>query len=123
MISPLPGATALKPGSATKPFFGVKPLIVNEKGERQFLGIQAGEKVYQDFRIEATNPGGHSSRPRPDNAIYELAAALVRIGQYEFPVQFNDTTRAFFTQMAAATAAVARTDTRHRASRVANQRE
>jgi acetylornithine deacetylase/succinyl-diaminopimelate desuccinylase-like protein len=65
-------------------------------GKRLSLGIQAGEKVYQDFRIEATNPGGHSSRPRPDNAIYSLAAALVRIGNYEFPVQFSDTTRAYF---------------------------
>lgn len=65
------------------------------------LGMQAGEKIYQDFRIEATNPGGHSSRPRPDNAIYELAAALVRIGQYEFPVQLSDTTRAYFKARAA----------------------
>lgn len=64
------------------------------------LGIQAGEKVYQDFLMEARNPGGHSSRPRPDNAIYSLAAALVRIGQYEFPVQLSDTTRAYFTEMA-----------------------
>ena len=69
-------------------------------GKKLSLGIQAGEKVYQDFRIEATNPGGHSSRPRPDNAIYSLAAALVRIGQYEFPVQFTDTTRAYFTETA-----------------------
>ncbi len=69
-------------------------------GKRISIGIQAGEKVYQDFRIEARNPGGHSSRPRPDNAIYSLAAALVRIGQYEFPVQFSDTTRAYFTEMA-----------------------
>jgi acetylornithine deacetylase/succinyl-diaminopimelate desuccinylase-like protein len=69
-------------------------------GKQLSLGMQAGEKVYQDFRIEATNPGGHSSRPRPDNAIYSLAAALVRIGQYEFPVQFSDTTRAYFAETA-----------------------
>jgi acetylornithine deacetylase/succinyl-diaminopimelate desuccinylase-like protein len=69
-------------------------------GKKLSLGIQAGEKVYQDFRIEASNPGGHSSRPRPDNAIYSLAAALVRIGQYEFPVQFTDTTRAYFAETA-----------------------
>jgi acetylornithine deacetylase/succinyl-diaminopimelate desuccinylase-like protein len=74
--------------------------IRNKEGKHVSLGMQAGEKVYQDFRIEATNPGGHSSRPRPDNAIYELAAALVRIGQYEFPVQFSDTTRAYFTETA-----------------------
>lgn len=69
-------------------------------GKRVSLGIQAGEKVYQDFLLEARNAGGHSSRPRPDNAIYSLAAALVRIGQYEFPVQFSDTTRAYFTETA-----------------------
>jgi acetylornithine deacetylase/succinyl-diaminopimelate desuccinylase-like protein len=70
-------------------------------GKPVSLGMQAGEKVYQDFRIEATNPGGHSSRPRPDNAIYELAEALARIGRYEFPVQFSDTTRAYFEARAA----------------------
>lgn len=69
-------------------------------GKKLSLGMQAGEKVYQDFRIEASNPGGHSSRPRPDNAIYSLAAALVRVGQYEFPVQFSDTTRAYFAETA-----------------------
>ena len=74
--------------------------IRDASGKKVSLGMQAGEKVYQDFRIEATNPGGHSSRPRPDNAIYSLAAALVRIGHYEFPVQFSDTTRAYFTEMA-----------------------
>lgn len=74
--------------------------IRDTDGKPVSLGMQAGEKVYQDFRIEATNPGGHSSRPRPDNAIYELATALSRIGAYEFPVQFSDTTRAYFTETA-----------------------
>ncbi len=74
--------------------------IRDKDGKPVSLGMQAGEKVYQDFRIEATNTGGHSSRPRPDNAIYSLAAALVRVGQYEFPVQFSDTTRAYFTATA-----------------------
>ncbi len=74
--------------------------IRDASGRQVSLGMQAGEKVYQDFRIEATNPGGHSSRPRPDNAIYSLAEALVRIGRYEFPVQFNDTTRAYFSETA-----------------------
>lgn len=69
-------------------------------GKPETLGFQAGEKVFQNFRLETTNPGGHSSRPRPDNAIYELAQALVNVGAYEFPVQFNDTTRAYFTAMA-----------------------
>jgi acetylornithine deacetylase/succinyl-diaminopimelate desuccinylase-like protein len=74
--------------------------VRDANGKKVSLGIQAGEKVYQDFLLEARNPGGHSSRPRPDNAIYSLAAALVRIGQYEFPVQFSDTTRAYFAETA-----------------------
>ncbi|CAN5346159.1 M20/M25/M40 family metallo-hydrolase [soil metagenome] len=70
------------------------------QGKPVSLGMQAGEKVYQDYRIEAINPGGHSSKPRPDNAITSLAAALVRIGHYEFPVQMSDVTRGYFAQMA-----------------------
>ncbi len=77
--------------------------IRDAAGKAVSLGMQAGEKIYQDFRIEATNPGGHSSRPRPDNAIYSLTAALTRIGNYEFPVQFSDTTREYFRQTAALT--------------------
>lgn len=62
--------------------------------------IQAGEKTSVSFRLEATNPGGHSSRPVPDNAIYQLARAIDRIAAAPFPVQMNDTTRAYFTKMA-----------------------
>ena len=50
----------------------------------------------QNFKIEATNPGGHSSVPRPDNAIYALSAALGRIGTHEFPIRMSDITRATF---------------------------
>jgi acetylornithine deacetylase/succinyl-diaminopimelate desuccinylase-like protein len=64
------------------------------------LAFQAGEKVYQDFTLETRNPGGHSSRPRPDNAIYELAAGLVRLSRNDFPVILSDTTRAYFSEMA-----------------------
>jgi acetylornithine deacetylase/succinyl-diaminopimelate desuccinylase-like protein len=63
------------------------------------LSFQAGEKVTQNFRIEATNPGGHSSVPRPDNAIYALATALNRVGGYEFPIRFNDVTRGTFSAL------------------------
>ena len=66
------------------------------KGKLLVQTMQIGEKSYQDFTLTATNPGGHSSAPPPDNAIYDLAAALTRIGAYEFPLQFNDVTRAFF---------------------------
>ncbi|MFC3068996.1 M20/M25/M40 family metallo-hydrolase [Phenylobacterium soli] len=69
--------------------------------QRVFLGIQAGEKVYQDFTLSVTNPGGHSSRPVKDNAIYHLANALARLGAYDFPVHINQATRLHFTKMSA----------------------
>ena len=65
-----------------------------------FHSIQAAEKVYTDFTLTATNTGGHSSVPRPDNAIYELSDALSRIGRFSFPVELNPTTRAFFQETA-----------------------
>jgi acetylornithine deacetylase/succinyl-diaminopimelate desuccinylase-like protein len=68
-------------------------------GKRVAHNIQAGEKTSVGFRLEVTNPGGHSSRPVPDNAIYHLIRAVDRISQYEFPVQLNDTTRGYFTKM------------------------
>jgi acetylornithine deacetylase/succinyl-diaminopimelate desuccinylase-like protein len=70
--------------------------LLDEKGNRQVLAIQVGEKAVQNYRIETTNPGGHSSRPVPDNAIYELADALRAVRGFEFPIKFTDTTRAFF---------------------------
>jgi len=52
--------------------------------------VQAAEKVYLTFRLEATDPGGHSSMPRPDNPIYELARGLARLGDFRFPVSINE---------------------------------
>ena len=72
---------------------------LDDKGQRVSLGIQAGEKVYQDFTLETTNPGGHSSRPVKDNAIYRLADGLARLRDYDFPVRFNDATRLYFERM------------------------
>ena len=60
------------------------------------FGIQTAEKIYQSFTFTATNPGGHSSRPRPDNAIYQLAHSLDRLEHYRFEPHLNDTTRAYF---------------------------
>lgn len=99
-------------------FNGVKWLIANHRplldaafalnegaggrleGERRiYLGIQAGEKVYQDYTLSVTNPGGHSSRPVKDNAIYHLAGALSRIGAFDFPVKLNEATRLHFEKM------------------------
>jgi acetylornithine deacetylase/succinyl-diaminopimelate desuccinylase-like protein len=67
-------------------------------GIRLANGVQAAEKVYQSYQLEVTNPGGHSSVPRADNAINELAGALLRIASHEFPVQLNEVTRAYFRQ-------------------------
>jgi acetylornithine deacetylase/succinyl-diaminopimelate desuccinylase-like protein len=61
--------------------------------------IEAGEKTSQSFTLEVTNPGGHSSRPVPDNAIYRLADALEKIRAYEFPVMLNDANRAYLSRM------------------------
>ncbi len=60
--------------------------------------IEVGEKAYQDFTLTVTNPGGHSSQPVRKNAIYEMGDALARVRDLEFPVEFNDTTRTFFTE-------------------------
>jgi acetylornithine deacetylase/succinyl-diaminopimelate desuccinylase-like protein len=73
-------------------------------GKREVLAIQVGEKAAQNYTFAVTNPGGHSSQPVPDNAIYQLADALKAVQGYEFPVKFTDTTRAFFGAMAGAAA-------------------
>jgi acetylornithine deacetylase/succinyl-diaminopimelate desuccinylase-like protein len=73
---------------------------LDAEGHKVALEVQAGEKLAQNFRLEVTNPGGHSSRPLKDNAIYRLSAALLRIEGYEFPAQFTDGSRAYFTGMA-----------------------
>ncbi len=71
-----------------------------EQGRKVSNDVQASEKKYTDFRLEVTNPGGHSSQPRPDNAIYALARALQRIEAYHFPVRLNEVTRAYFARQA-----------------------
>ncbi|MFM7027985.1 MAG: M20/M25/M40 family metallo-hydrolase [Chakrabartia sp.] len=75
---------------------------VDKDGKRALLAMQVGEKTVQNYRLETTNPGGHSSVPRPDNAIYSLAAAVSKVAAYEFPIQFTDTTRTFFARTALA---------------------
>ncbi len=62
--------------------------------------VLAAEKTSQNFTFEVTNPGGHSSRPVPDNAIYHLIRALDKVSRYEFPVQLSDANKAYFTGMA-----------------------
>jgi acetylornithine deacetylase/succinyl-diaminopimelate desuccinylase-like protein len=74
--------------------------MLDGSGKRVMMGVQAGEKTSQNFRLEVTNPGGHSSRPVKNNAIYHLAGALTRIEHYDFPIKLNDTTRTYFSRMA-----------------------
>ena len=67
-----------------------------DKGKHIVVGIQAAEKMYQDYELKATNPGGHSSLPTSTNAIYELSDALVKLQNYKFPFELTEVTRAYF---------------------------
>jgi acetylornithine deacetylase/succinyl-diaminopimelate desuccinylase-like protein len=71
-----------------------------EHGSPQVFQLGASEKVYGDYQLIATNRGGHSSQPRADNAIYELAQALLRISQYQFPFELNNVSRSYFERLA-----------------------
>jgi len=71
-------------------------------GKLVTASLHVGEKFAVNYRIEARNVGGHSSAPIKDNAIYELADALAKIRDYEFPLKFTDTTRAYFAKAGAA---------------------
>ena len=73
---------------------------LDASGKPVFLSVQVAEKTSQDYALETRNPGGHSSMPRPDNAINEMAAALGKVAAYSFPVHMNPTTQAFFSRTA-----------------------
>ncbi len=73
--------------------------ITSDHGKPVSFVMDATEKVYADFLLTATNPGGHSSLPVPDNAIYEISAALNRLAQYEFPFELNAVTRGYYERM------------------------
>ncbi len=82
-------------------------LVINEggggrirNGKYLLNGVQASEKTYTNFMLEVKNKGGHSSLPTKDNAIYRLAAGLGRLEKYEFPVELNEITRAYFERSA-----------------------
>jgi acetylornithine deacetylase/succinyl-diaminopimelate desuccinylase-like protein len=74
--------------------------ILTDHGKAIFMDVNATEKLYGDFVLTATNPGGHSSLPRPENAIYQLSAALTKIAQYQFPFELNNITRAYYESIA-----------------------
>jgi acetylornithine deacetylase/succinyl-diaminopimelate desuccinylase-like protein len=79
-------------------------------GKRLLAKLQASEKVYVDFQFEAVNSGGHSSVPGPENAIYELAAALAKLQGFSFPVRVNEITRNYFARTAALNAGLLAAD-------------
>jgi acetylornithine deacetylase/succinyl-diaminopimelate desuccinylase-like protein len=71
-----------------------------DHGRALVADVEATEKVYSDYQVTATNRGGHSSIPRPDNAIYELTAALNKLSAYVFPFELNEVTRTYFKNLA-----------------------
>src|SRR6202012_4559869 len=73
----------------------------DKDGKVQSQGVQVGEKVVQQFRMETTNSGGHSSVPSKDNATYELEQGLLKVRDCDFPMQRNDATRASFAKAGA----------------------
>lgn len=88
---------------ANYPPFKTAEFAINEggggqakDGKKVLNGVQLSEKVYQSFNLEIKDPGGHSSLPRKDNPIYHLAKALTNLAEYNFPINLNDGTRAFF---------------------------
>jgi len=69
---------------------------LDKNGKPITYRIQAAEKTYASWELTVTNPGGHSSRPRPDNAIYDLADAIKKIEAHRFPVRWSEMTRDYF---------------------------
>jgi acetylornithine deacetylase/succinyl-diaminopimelate desuccinylase-like protein len=74
--------------------------VTTDRGKAVALVVDATEKLYSDYQLVVTNPGGHSSLPRPDNAIYELAHALVNLEHHKFAFELNSITRAYYEQLA-----------------------
>jgi acetylornithine deacetylase/succinyl-diaminopimelate desuccinylase-like protein len=73
--------------------------ILAEHGKPQMMTVDAAEKLYADYQLTVTNPGGHSSLPVPDNAIYHLADGLARLERYQFPFELTNITRAYYERM------------------------
>jgi acetylornithine deacetylase/succinyl-diaminopimelate desuccinylase-like protein len=74
--------------------------VTNDNGVPQFYEMAASEKLYADFLLTATHPGGHSSQPVPENPIYRLSEGLTKLGKYTFPFELNNVTRPYYEQMA-----------------------
>jgi acetylornithine deacetylase/succinyl-diaminopimelate desuccinylase-like protein len=84
--------------------------VTTLKGKAVNIDIEASEKLYQDFEFSATNPGGHSSLPVPDNAIYHVADALAKLAKVQFPLELTPVTRTYFERRAALESGQMKTD-------------
>jgi acetylornithine deacetylase/succinyl-diaminopimelate desuccinylase-like protein len=73
---------------------------LDASGKPLLMTVQAAEKFPQNYQLEVINPGGHSSRPVPNNAIYHLAAGLTKISAYAFPIEVSEITRPYFAKLA-----------------------
>ena len=74
--------------------------VWTDQGKALVVEVEGGEKTYSDYQLEVTDAGGHSSLPKRQNAIYQLANGLVRLQQFQFPVELNEVTRAYYQRMA-----------------------
>ena len=79
---------------------GASGSLDDVSGKPAYWSWQGAEKTYADYQLEVTNPGGHSSAPRDDNALVQLSGAMVRIGAHRFKPEVNDITRDYFTKAA-----------------------
>ena len=91
LVKPVDGMVAINPDAGGIDSEHAKPVVMT---------VEATEKLYGDFEISSQNPGGHSSLPTRDNAIYQLTDGLSRLEQYQFPVELNAVSRAYFEKMA-----------------------
>ncbi len=76
--------------------------VWTEQGKAVEVEVVASEKIYSDYQLVVTDSGGHSSLPKPQNPIYDLATALFRLQNYKFPVEFNEVTRAYYDRLSKA---------------------
>lgn len=75
-------------------------VVDTENGKPVIISMDATEKLYADYQLTVTSPGGHSSLPVQDNAIYHLVDGLARLERYQFPVELNPVTRTYFERIA-----------------------
>jgi acetylornithine deacetylase/succinyl-diaminopimelate desuccinylase-like protein len=100
-------AELVRGGLAINPDEGAAGFRANQ---RIYYGIQTSSKRYVTYQLQTTGKSGHTAIPQPDNAIYKLAAGLTRLGSFQFPIELNDTTRAYFARTAAMESGQTRAD-------------